>query len=283
MSADTMLQRLAAIENDALGPEYFTAQRIAADAQQLAAEMKPAAPPTAAYPLDSGEITEAWIDQTIDLDATQQRLDKRRGVLLELANTARGHTRTLHQAAHSRILTAYGHELQTLLTEVRQISDELGDVDTAAKAIANDAAPQWKRLTELRDDYTALRAAQHAKTDAEVLFATSPDYPGEDHASDLYLRNLDKIWPQWRKGGRDDRALNLNPDPREQRREPWPADRTEILLWLVRSTAQPWIPNDDELEELRQDRIAFANPMPKVIPGPPDLSNKSPRQSAMVK
>lgn len=273
MSRETMEQRLEAIEKDALGPEYLTAQRIATEAQMLVATMKPPPPPSEPHPLASGEITEDWINQTIDIEATQLRLEKRRGVLLTLSNAARGQVQTLRANAHSRILKGYSDELETLLADVEEISDELGDVDTAAKAIANDAGPQWKRLTELADDYAELRNAQHAQTTHDVLFAATPDHSDEPHASDLYLRNLDQIWPLWRNAGRDDRVMTLDPNAQEQRRQPWPADRTETMLWLVRSAAQPWIPTEHQLEQLQQDRIARANPMPKVIPGRPDLSN----------
>jgi hypothetical protein len=275
MSADTMRQRLDEIQHDALGEEHAVAQRIAAAATRLSAEMKPPSPPNADHPLDSGEITEDWIDQTIDMEAARERLDKRRGVLLTLANAARNQATGLYTDAHSRILAAYQAELKELLAEVGELSDELGDVDTASKAIANDRGPQWKRLTELADEYDELRAAQQSRMSIDVVFNATPNHHAEPHASDLFLRNLDDVWPLWRHAGHDDRVMTLDPNRQEPRREPWPADRCELLLWLDRSDAQAWIPTEHQLERLRRDRSARANPMPSnVIPGRPDKPSK---------
>jgi hypothetical protein len=264
MSREPMTQRVAAIEQAALGAEYSTAQKIAAAAQLLAAQMKPPAPPTATDPFTAGEITEEWIDQTIEVQMTLQRLEKRRGVLLTLAGNARNRVQSAHSAAHSRILAGLHDELQTLLADVRDVSDELGDIATATQAIANDAGPQWKRLAQLADDYAELRSAQLGHMSSEVIHASAPRYPGEPHATDLYLRNLDAIWPQWRQGGGNQHVitLNVNANAHEQRHEPWPIDSTEQLLWLVRSDAEPWVPNEHQLDQLRRERIIARNPMP---------------------
>lgn len=259
-----MQARLETIEAEELGAECFEAERIEIAARQLAGQLQPAGSPSAAHPLESGEISEDWINQTIDIEANQIRLDKRRGVLLTLANTAGSKSRQIRSAAQPRILAAYQRELNRLLDDVRAVSNELGDIDTAAKAIAADAGPLWKQLAELADEYGDLRSAQLGRMPSQTKFETSPEFPGEPHASDLYLRNLDRIWPEWRRGGSDNQRVDLSRTTTASRAEPWPADPSELMLWLVRSNAQPWIPTDADLSKMRQERHARANPTPNI-------------------
>lgn len=270
-----MRQRIDAIEEEARGAEYFTACHIDTAAKQAAAQLRPPTPPSEPHPLESGEITEDWINQTIDIHAIAQRLEKRRGVLLTLANEAKNKAQSLANLAAPRILAGYQSELKRLLTDVRAVSDELGAVDTATKAIAADASPQWKQLAELADEYATLRAAQLSNVSSDVQFATSPNFPGEPHASDLYLRNLDDLWPAWRQGGTDRSRIDMSSTLSASRPEPWPADPAELLLWLVRSDAQPWIPSDRQLQQLRQERHERNNPMPDVTPARFDSKTKT--------
>jgi hypothetical protein len=269
MSADTMRQRLTEITENLLPSDYSIVARAVRAAQKLMMEMKPPSPPTDAHPFTSGEISESWITGTVDLEANAQRLDKRRGVLLTLVRDGRSQCQSMRASTHRHVLHAFNAELEALLDEVRKVSDELGDVDTATKAITNDHGAQWKRLAELADEYDELRSAQRQLMDSDVIHAATPEQPGDPHASDLCLSNLDAIWPEWRRGGPDGRTVNLGTHS-ALRHEPWPADPVEFLIWLVRSEAQPWIPDEHQLEELRQDRIARANPLPKGTPGRPD-------------
>lgn len=73
--------------------------------------------------------------------------------------------------------------------------------------------------------------------------------------------------------------INLSDRGRE-RYEPWPSDPVQLMLWLVRSPADPWVPTPAQLEKLRTERTARANPMPKVIPSRPD--KKRPNRTAQT-
>jgi hypothetical protein len=267
----TMAERLAAITESLLPAEYFAADRIADAAQHQLAGMTPPPPPAPELdPFVCGEISDTWIDQTIERETRQTLLDKKHHVLGGLARDARTRATSIRDAQKPRILRAYNGELQALMAEVEQVSDQLGAADTAAAAITNDVGHAWKRLTELADDYAQLRRAQRALTPTQTVFDSAAAW-GEPHASDLYLKNLDALWPHWRTGQGEDHVIHVNGD--QDRCEPWPQDQTEIMLWLVRSDAQPWIPTEQQLEQLQQDRIARDNPMPKVIPGRRDLLN----------
>lgn len=269
MSAVTMGERLNAITENLLPPDYSIVARAVNAAQRLMSEMKPPPPPADAHPFTTGEIAESWINGTVDLEANAQRLEKRRGVLLTLVRDGRNQLQSMRASTHRHVLHAFNAELEALLDEVRKVSDELGDIDTATKAITNDLGAQWKRLAELADEYDELRNRQRQLMDSDVIRAATPEQPGDPHASDLCLSNLDAIWPEWRRGGPDGRTVDLGTHS-GLRHEPWPADPVEFLIWLVRSKAQPWVPDEAQLERLRQDRIARANPLPKGSPGRPD-------------
>jgi hypothetical protein len=71
---------------------------------------------------------------------------------------------------------------------------------------------------------------------------------------------LDEVWPQWRKGGGDMQYINLNGAP--HRYEPWPAEDTQLLIWLATSRAQAWIPTPGQLHQLWAERQRRANPKP---------------------
>jgi hypothetical protein len=270
-----MRSRIDEITQTCLPPEYFVAERVRRQAQQLSATMSPPPAVAAADPFDAGEVSEDWIEQTIQRESDHALCERRRAVLLTLLNSARARGKSLHQNAVPRILRALDNELQNLLRDAELISDQLGDADTAQKAIASDAGPLWKRLTELSDDYAELRRVQHNLMPPEVVFNAKAAF-GEDHASDLYLKNLDTVMgTNWRNPAQtNDRVIHI--DGSEHRYEPWPLDLTELLLWLVRSEAQAWIPTENQLQRLREDRIARANPMPTVVQGRPDLETALP-------
>lgn len=263
-----MRQRIDAITDKVLPAEYFTAQRIANQAEQKIATMTAPPQPPGLDPFQTGELTDDWLDAEVDSDTDRTRWDEKRKRLLALMRDAQGRAGSIRHSCTDQILSAYHAELVVLLAEVRELSHQLGDADTAEKAIAADAGPQWKRLVQLAADYDDLRAAQHNITPTGVTFAAKAAF-GEAHASDLYLNNLDDIWPNWRTPGQGkDHIIHIN--GAEHRHEPWPRDRVQLLLWLVRSQAQPWIPTQRQLQRHTEQRIDRANPNPKVIAHRPD-------------
>jgi hypothetical protein len=89
-------------------------------------------------------------------------------------------------------------------------------------AVSGVAGPQWKQLRDLADDYAKLHRAQHNLMPAEVVYNAKALF-GDEHASDLYLKNLDDLWPNWRNPGQGkDYVIHINGE--EHRYEPWPVD-----------------------------------------------------------
>jgi hypothetical protein len=264
-----MEERLQAIDDELTPPEYYVARRIANEAQQRAISLKPpSAPADNISPLDCGEIRDDWLEQMVNQQAEQQLHEKRRGVLLTLARDAQSRANNLAGGnSPAPRLAAYDRLLQQLLEEVAELADDLRGVRTATQALQKDRGPQWKQLTCLTADYNTLRRCQLSLIDNETQISATAQWNGaEPHASDLFLKNLDSLWPDWRAPKRDNLITLNNPNAPRPRPEPWPADDERLLLWLATSRAQPWIPTPAQLHQLWADRRNRANPMPTTEP-----------------
>ena len=244
-------------------PGYREALDVAGQAQRMMLGSLTAPPPSG--PLVSGTVSEEWVDQMIDHAAAVARAEQRRKVLLTLKLDAEGRAQGIYSANMNKMLAHLNSELTALLEQVSAVADRLGGVGTAEQAIARDAGALWKQLTTLADEYGMLRDAQRQLMTGLVdyVIAARPPAGGEDHASDLYLRNLDELWPSWRNPGqRGEGVIHIDGTP--HRYEPWPTDRVQLLLWLVKSQAEAWIPTTKQLDRLREERTKRANPNPKV-------------------
>lgn len=250
-------------------PGYTEAIELARQADAMSKELHAPQPvPSHLDPLTVGAITDEWIDATLAHAAAVAATGHRHAILTDLKQRASGAARTRLVQGVDALLAALHADLKLLLAEAAQSVAHFDGAATADAAIANDAGAHWKRLTELAADYDQLRDAQrqvmrNAPADIAVG-ARRSDGTGEDHASDLYLANLDEIWPDWRN---PNYRRNVRIDGSVERLEPWPTDSTALLVWLVTSTAVPWVPTTKELDRLNVDRRAKANPMPKVVSG----------------
>jgi hypothetical protein len=258
-------------------PEYHTALAVAERAQRMLAALA-AVPdlPEQDHPLVSGRITEEWLSAVIDHEADVARLEKRRGLLLALSRDAQATAQNTYTLNGNKMLRQFHAELIGLLDGVREVAAELGAATTPEAAIADDCGPAWKQLKALAGDYDLLRAAQWTvmrSVGVDYVQSAQPIAGGESHASDLYLRNVDEVFPSWRNPGASG-EVRINIDGSRPRYEPWPLDKTELLLWLVNSPAQAWIPTTDQLERLWDDRKARANPTPTLIRQPPKPMNR---------
>ncbi|WP_407686008.1 hypothetical protein [Mycobacterium sp. HUMS_1102779] len=252
-------------------PGYRQALDVAEQARQALTALKPPETvPPELNPLSSGKVTSEWIDATVAHRSAAALHEQRRGVLIQLERDARSTASSSFRMNVNPALAKLNAELTAVLNEVAAIADELDGATTPAEAIDKDLGAQWKRLPALHNDYRELREAQDRLMTAAPadysMNARRKDGGGEDHASDLYIANLDEIWPQWRgRGGVEVIKLDGSPNPR---REPWPTDPIELLLWLVTSGAKAWIPTLADLDQLRADRNARANPKPNTpVPG----------------
>lgn len=180
------------------------------------------------------------------------------------------------------MLHGYNRELTLLLDDVRELAAELQGVDSAEAAVASDLGPAWKRLAGLSDDYSVLRAAQRKLMDPDVVTRARPTVGGEEHASDLFLANLDTIWPEWRSGEGLHGVVVTNVNGAPARYEPWPSQQPQLLLWLATSAAEPWVPTHGQLQQLWAQRAKKANPMPRQSGGPVQQPNLYGRVTARV-
>lgn len=266
------MKDLRTLAQSVLPPDYHAARRVQHQAEQRMITLSPPPPVDPELdPLSRGELTDAWVTAVIERQAQATLNDQERKVLVSLVKSATDQANAIYRLHVDAILTAYNNELQALLADVGKLSHKLGDVDTVNKAVAADKGREWKQLNALADDYAALRLAQHDLLSPEVKHAARARV-GEPTASDLHLANLDQLWPDWRNPGQArSRLTQLGAGPREHsREEPWPADPVELLLWLVRSEARPWIPTAEQLQQVHEQRAASSNPNPRVIPHRPD-------------
>jgi hypothetical protein len=259
-------------------PGYAGALAVAEQAQQALDALKPAAEiPAKLDPFRRAGVTDEWIDAKINHSAEAQRIEQRRNILIELKRQALGGAEAIFHSNTNTMLSRLHKELTARLNQASKVADQLDGARSAKEAIANNVGPQWKKLTDLADDYAVLREAQNTImlcSAFEYLRGAQPTGGGEDHASDLYLSNLDDIWPQWRTPGQGgERVIHI--DGSGHRYEPWPTEQTELLLWLVTSDARPWIPTTAQLDELGKHRRQRGNPEPQRINASSSLLNKA--------
>lgn len=263
-----MEERLHALETGLLPAEYHAAQRLVTEAERLIAA--PPTFPTAADDLDPfalGEIREEWVLALIDRKDNEQRLQRRRAILTEFRSVAQSRANTAASSIADEVLVGCHHELVKLLDEAADLAEELDGVDSAEKAIAADLGQAWKRLRELADDYSTLRRFQISHVNSEMVSRSRPSAGGEEHASDLYIRNLDDLWPEWRTGGAANGLTFNHVGSAVHRYEPWPTEPVQLLLWLATSRVEPWVPTSAQLQRHWVDRRKRANPgqMPEPI------------------
>lgn len=148
----TMRQRLDAIAEAAIPPEYFVAQRIASEAKEL---LKHLAPPAAElpHPLDSGEIRDEWIDETAELETRRQQMERRRGVLLTLLRDARMRAQHLRASQTQNVLAALNDELKRCLrkwSKSRTSWETLKPLKTPSRTMlahSGNDSPNWPTTT----------------------------------------------------------------------------------------------------------------------------------------
>ncbi len=262
----TMQERINAIHQELLPDEYHASKKMVATAQHLLMSAPESySVPNQLGPFECGEIREEWITAQIDAKDMQDRLARRRAILSEVVRDANNQALTAAASILPRELAAYHKELESLLDDVADLADQLDDIRTAEQAITADRTSEWKRLSELVNDYEDLRRAQLSRTDVEMIRQARPsEYDAEDHASDLYIRNLDELWPRWRFGDAAPNGMTTITvgDTARRRYAPWPADRTQLLIWLATSRAEAWIPTPTQLQQLWAERSKPRNPKP---------------------
>lgn len=280
-----MSERLATRIETFYPPAYFAAVQVEAEVQQKLLDTLLGVPQVRMDldPLETGQASDEWIDSVICNEDGRALAERKRQILQGLLRDARSRQQTVLQdpSIVARVLRVHHDELTKLLDQVKTISDTLGAVDNAEAAVAADLGPQWKQLAAFADEYDALRRSQASWTPTTDKAESVPTRGGEEHASNCYIRNLDEVWPGWREPSLNP-VRHQNVYGERHRYEPWPVDRIQLLLWLVRSDAQPWAPTPAQLQTLRRERRERLNPSPAVIAGRPDRQQREPHFATAI-
>lgn len=258
-TATTLAERIDAMKTAVLGDDHAAMTVMADKAMALASALPPAPVNPERDPLTTGTLTAAWVDAEADRLAADARRTTKRNLLIGLARDARGRADAIRTTRTDAMLSGLGDLLGDLVTEVRDLGTQMGGhVDTISAAVAAGHGNQWQRLTALADDYAELRAEQERLTPTGTLIAARPANGQPDPvASDLFLADLDHLWPYWRTPHLDPNvSLSVLGDTR---REPWPQDPAEQLLWIARH-GQPWVPTAAQLADLNRQRQDRTNP-----------------------
>ncbi|MEN4399375.1 hypothetical protein ACNQR7_26965 [Mycolicibacterium senegalense] len=263
--SQTMRAFLDEVEAQTVAPEREEAVRILNEAQQkLASFMAPIPDGTVdLHPFTSGAVTDEWLDAAV---RRQQLLDEHRAkenVLRSFIKEVGDWLQSM-KPDPSAALRKYSDRLGQLLDEATELVDVLGEVRTPQAAIDAGRATEWAQLCNLSRDYTELRAAQDEHTPADVKTRARALSNADPHASDTYIRNLDDIWPSWRHPAGTPRTTYLDGRP-DDPAEPWPQDPVQLLIWLVTSNAEPWIPTLKQLQRLWAERADRQNPATNLL------------------
>lgn len=271
MSATTLIN--AAKNNRALAavlatdPEWKRTIDFRAAVQMKMAGL--AASPVPPAPSSADELDD-WLQASITAADSRASTERHRLALKSLAGELTNGLDGFVFVHGNRMLTSLHTELRTVMDDVADVADKLKGAHTATEAIAVKAENHWRALSVLREWYDEIRAAQDLITfnvdPAAGQHATSEHLP-DPLASDLAMSNVDDLIPGWRQ--RDTRYAMGGDLPR---RTPWPTDPVEQLVWLSTSTARPWVPTTDQLEQLNDERLdrPAMKVQPIVIHGRPD-------------
>lgn len=263
-------------------PEYRDALRRVQAAETWLNRQPPVPPPNIPNAETGAQIDE-WLAAVDNYDAEVARHDRHRQRVLAIKQHASADAAAVFTANVNPIFRALHAELEKLLDNAADAVSQLDGARTAEQAIAGDCGPAWRTLLDLAGEYSALRSSQEwllLNVAFRMYWATCrPTLPGEDHQNLAYIKNLPDLWPNWRSPDRFTRQVNI--DGSKPRLEPWPADHgPELLIWLVESDAQPWIPTTTQLDELLAELRDRDNADPQPASAERQPLNRAPRPAA---
>jgi hypothetical protein len=210
--------------------------------------------------MNTGRVTDEWVDAVKAHAAAIDESTLRRNIVVQQKQQAANQASQLVASGADLVLRTLQTDLTELLGLVADIIPDLNGATTPAEAIAKDAGAAWKELTDLASKYQDIRVSQSwlmMRASSQTWRNCSPDLPGEDHANIAFIKNVDDIWPAWRKGGPNMSTVFVGPGAApNMRHEPWPAEQysADMLLWLVTSDAEPWLPTMRELRQMWAER-----------------------------
>lgn len=243
-------------------PGYQRAIEVAASADNWLNTQSPVpAVPAELEPMNTGQVSEEYIRAVQANSAALADFESKRHIVMRQKQMAANQANQIVMTGADLVLRALQEALVQLVNEATQLVGQLNGAATAEQAIAADAGPAWRQLTELADSYQDLRAGQAwvmMRTAPQQWRSCTPDLPGSDHANLAFLKGIDDLWPSWRRGGPAMNTVFVGPgNAPNVRHEPWPADEFSavMLVWLVNNPdAGVWLPTRRQLRELWEER-----------------------------
>jgi hypothetical protein len=207
-----------------------------------------------------------WLTAVATAKAAEQDREIRFNALTSLISICHNQIAAVVDVMPDRVLHALATDMAELMSQVDDAVGRLGGARTANEVIAAGVGDIWNELRQLRKSYDQLRDAQAFVMADEMSRHASTYLYDDPHASRLFIRNIDDVFPAWRDPGPSTITLSgAPPDPR-----PWPTDPIAQLVWLSSSDAQVWLPTFGQLEQLQAELHRKRNPAPEVVPGRPD-------------
>lgn len=220
--------------------------------------VNPPAEPTNGAELDS------WLHALVDTRTAEQNRELQYTALMTLINSCNRRIESVITMSPDTVLRKLSDALTELLGEITATIPNLRGATTPSAVIATGVGDVWQELHSLRQCYDQLRDAQRFVM-ADELAHHSSDYLYDDpHASRLYIRDIDDVFPGWRRP--DNTIIQISTVTEDPR--PWPTnDKVEQLIWLA-THCQLWIPTRSDLSELQRELHQKNNPEPVEEPKP---------------
>jgi hypothetical protein len=216
-------------------------------------------PPLVRRGVDNGTAAAVrWLESLADAEIAEQiraaKWQALNNLVLDCNRRISGASRDI-----ARMCASLNAHLQALMDDVSAVVECLNGARTPNEVIASGVGDVWRELFPLRQSYDQIRQAQEwALLGRDELINSRSRYVDDAHASDVMIRNLDDVLPGWNQ---PDTTFRISGDA--PRRQPWPADPIEMLVWLAHSDAEPWIPTIVQLAELHAERHRRLHPLPK--------------------
>jgi hypothetical protein len=253
----------AALEDSA---QYV--QAAALRAKLLEAQQSLPGVPAAPTPETADDDLAAWLNAIVEGDAAERAREVKSSAIRDRLIWCDKVVEDVATVETDRILNTLHDALMEVMDQVAAVVERLDGAQTPQQVIDAGVGDAWKELRPLRTEYEKIRQAQEwAMAGEDQHVGSRSQYLFDDPlATDLAIRNLDQVFPQWRN--RDNSSINLSAAPPHDPR-PWPKDPVEQLAWLCTSGAEVWVPTLSELHQLNQERAARLNPIPDDEPDRP--------------
>ncbi|RJO80230.1 hypothetical protein D5S18_00300 [Nocardia panacis] len=247
-------------------PGYLEAEAVAQQANRQRAQLEPARPhlaDTDEQIIAAGVIPDDYAARVRDTATATIAHDAAVAALHDLHKRATEKCAALITGAVDDILAALHTRLQRVVADATKAVgtlDGVTDVEIAVR-IGGDTAKAWAALANGWDTHQRLRAAQNAvmaSYDRDAINSARPAWSADPIASDLYLSNLDQVWPTWRTPISVDTGFGAA----EGDTAPWPEPGPALLLWAITHGAQLWIPTRPRLQRLWADRATGRSETP---------------------